>query len=322
MISQFHLIAWSRVKGAELVAICDIDAAKAKARATAFGIPAVHENLGSVLANEAVDAIDVATPLESHEALVRQAADHGAHVLCQKPLTPSLASAEALIADVRARIRLMVHDNWRFRPYYRQIARWIGEGRIGPVQQCLMSALSSGLVADASGSRPALLREPSLRTSSHLAIGTLLIHHLDVLRFLLGELSVVDARARREVDEVVAETFATILLEGANNTPVVLTGNMAVPGIATPIQDEFQLIGTKASVVLRGGTLQIFDGAPETYDFDQETVYQAAFDGAMQHFVDCLRSGTEFETSATDNLRTLRLVEDALSKVRAVASSS
>ena len=41
--------------------------------------------------------------------------------------------------------------------------------------------------------------------------------------------------------------------------------------------------------------------------------YQASFDGAIRHFVDCLESGAPFETDAADNLQTLRLVEDAYS---------
>jgi len=44
---------------------------------------------------------------------------------------------------------------------------------------------------------------------------------------------------------------------------------------------------------------------------DYETAYQACFDAAIAHFVDCLLSGAAFETSAEDNLQTLRLVEDA-----------
>jgi predicted dehydrogenase len=53
------------------------------------------------------------------------------------------------------------------------------------------------------------------------------------------------------------------------------------------------------------------DGEQEAHTFDRATVYQSAFDGAIRHFIDCLRSGKAFETSLADNLLTLRLVEDA-----------
>ena len=61
-----------------------------------------------------LDAVDVAAPREFHAEMVRMAARRGLAVLCQKPLAPTLAEAEALVAEVGGRCRLMVHENWRF----------------------------------------------------------------------------------------------------------------------------------------------------------------------------------------------------------------
>ena len=74
-----------------------------------------------MLAAEEIDALDVASPRETHAAWVEAAAARGIDVLCQKPLTPTLAEAEALVQRVGARVRLMVHENWRFRPWYREL---------------------------------------------------------------------------------------------------------------------------------------------------------------------------------------------------------
>ena len=312
MISAFHLTAWSRARGVTVAAICDPLRERAEARARAFGVANVYADTGEMLSRERLDALDIAAPLEQHETLVRLCAAHGVAALCQKPLAPTFDSARALVAEVAGRIRLMVHENWRFRPYYRKVRAWLAEERLGRIQQCFLRAFSSGFVPNASGQMPALVREPSLRTSPLLAIGTLLIHHLDVVRALLGPLSVRDARARREVEEVVAETQATILLESMTGVSVLVAANMAAPGWPTWIEDEFDLIGTKASVRLRENRLEITGPQPEHIAYVREDAYQAAFDGCIQHFVDGLRSGAAFETDGVDNLETLRLVTDAL----------
>src|SRR5262245_29379893 len=121
MISRHHLIAWSRRSDAKVTAICDPDRGRAAERAAAFGIPAVHESLEALLASETVDAVDIASPRETHAPLVLLAAEHGLPVLCQKPLTPTLTEGIALVGAHAGRARLMVHENWRFRPWYRQI---------------------------------------------------------------------------------------------------------------------------------------------------------------------------------------------------------
>jgi predicted dehydrogenase len=132
MISLYHLIAWSRAPDAVVVAVVDPDIDRAAARAGAFGIARHYASLDELLAREnGLDALDIASPRETHAPLVRQAADRGIDVLCQKPLAPTYAEAEALVRDVDGRIRLMVHENWRFRPYYRQIGAWLAEGAFG-----------------------------------------------------------------------------------------------------------------------------------------------------------------------------------------------
>jgi D-apiose dehydrogenase len=312
MISAFHLTAWSRARGAAVVALSDPLHERAEARAREFDIAAVYTDTGEMLSREHLDALDIAAPLEQHEALVRLCAKHGVAAMCQKPLAPSLGAARALVADTAGRIRLMVHENWRFRPYYRKVRAWLAEERLGRIQQCFLRAFSSGFVPDASGRMPALVREPSLRTSPLLAIGTLLIHHLDVVRALLGPLTVREAHARREIKEVVAETQATILLESKAGVPVLVAANMAAPGWPAWIEDEFDLIGTKASVRLRENRLDLTGPEPERIVYVREDAYQAAFDGCIQHFADGLRSGAPFETDGVDNLETLRLVTEAL----------
>src|SRR5882724_11310311 len=146
-ISQYHLVGWSEMPDAQVVAICDIDQAKARAKAQAFNIPAVYADFRTMIEREKLDAVDIVTPVGTHAALTRLAADAGLHVSCQKPLTPTVREAEELIAYVGERVRFMVHENYRFRPHYVKIREWLEQGMVGSVVQVRMTMRCSGMVA-------------------------------------------------------------------------------------------------------------------------------------------------------------------------------
>jgi predicted dehydrogenase len=311
MISYHHLVAWSRQERAQVVAVCDPQVERARQRAAEFGIPAAYDRVEAMLDKHALDAVDIASPRETHAALVDIAAERGIDALCQKPLTPTLAEGVALADRVGGAIRLMVHENWRFRPWYRTLGRWVANGDLGPVHCATMTMLSSGLVRDASGRFPDLVRQPFMAREKRLMVAEVLIHHLDVVRWLCGPLSLVAARSAHTVPEVDGETLATIFLQTARGMPVIVGGTLAAPGLDPRTGDRFEIVGGRASAVLAGVELQLLGPAPRQERFVFERDYQASFDGAIAHFVDCLTSGAPFETDVRDNLETLRLVEQA-----------
>jgi predicted dehydrogenase len=312
MISHYHLTAWSRLGNrAKVVAIADPDRAKAALRAEAFGIPAVYADVEDMLTAEHVDAIDIASPRETHAQNVEHAASRGIDVLCQKPLAPTLALSESLVLGVGSRVRLMVHENWRFRPWYRRMRTWLDEGAVGDLLLGNMASISSALLPDATGKSPALVRQPFMAGEARLLIAESLIHEMDVVRWLMGPLRVVAARASRSIDEVKGETLSAIFMETANGAPVIVTGTMTAPGFPSRGQDRFELIGTKGSAVVAGTQVQLLGPRSDSQEYDFDEGYQASFDGVIAHFVDCLESGATFETNPTDNLETLRLVEHA-----------
>ena len=312
MISHYHLVGWSHARDrAEMVAICDPDLTRARKRAAQFGIPRVYDRADAMLSTEKLDAIDVASPRETHAGWVEAAADRGIDVLCQKPLAPTLAEAEALVRRVGGRVRLMVHENWRFRPWYRELRTWLDAGEIGEVLGGYMTMLSSGLLPDESGRRAALERQPFMADEERLMIAETMIHHLDVLRWLAGPLRVVAARATRTLGDIKGETLATVLLETAAGAPIVATVTMAAPGFPPRGQDRFELIGRKASAVLDVTDLRLLGAVPRHTAYDFDSGYQSSFDGVINHFVECLTTGAPFETDPADHLETVRLVEHA-----------
>lgn len=312
MISWFHLVGWRNLgPRVRLVAVCDPDLAKAEARAKEFGIEAVFQDRDAMFDAVQIDALDVASPRETHADSVEAAAVRGIHVLCQKPLTPNLALSEALVRRVAGRVRLMVHENWRFRPWYRELRRWIVAGEIGDIALARMAAINSGLLPDAEGHRPALIRQPFMQHEERLMIAEVLIHHLDTMRYLCGEMRVLGARVRHTLADVRGETTAAIYLETAAGAPVEVSGMMAAPGYPARPPDRLEIIGTKASVIFDDNQLRLLGPAPRVVTYDGAAGYQASFDGVIAHFVDCLESGAPFETGPDDNLETLRLVEHA-----------
>jgi D-apiose dehydrogenase len=312
MISWYHLTAWRKLAPrVQIVAVCDPDAEHAKRRAEEFGIPKTYAERDAMLAAEEIDALDVASPRQTHADWVEAAALRGIDVLCQKPLTPTLGEAEALVRRVAGKHRLMVHENWRFRPWYRELKRWVAAGELGEITLARMAMINSGFLPDANGRRPAFERQPFMQHEARLMIAEVLIHHLDVMRYLCGELRVVGARANRTLADVAGDTVAAVFLENASGAAVELVGTMAAPGYPPRVPDRLELIGSTASVVFDNNELRLVGPRPRSEAYDTDAGYQASFDGVIAHFVDCLETGAPFETDPANNLETLRLVEHA-----------
>jgi D-apiose dehydrogenase len=327
-VAPYHLEAWAQMTGrAEVVAIADPDIAAARSRAADFHVPAVYESAESMLAAERLDAIDVAAPREAHAPICRLAARHGLAILCQKPLAPTLADAERLVADLEtdtpsevgtSPVRLMVHENWRFRPHYRRIAEWLRRQRAGQLRTVTMSLLTSGLLPDARGVRPALARQPMLATLDRLLLMEVLIHHVDTLRYLLGPLRVVAAQTGRSCGAVRGEDRASLFLVSAGNAAVSVIADFMAHGYPAEQYDRLEILGTRGAIALDRDHLHVRgESGSEDVTIDLAANYRASYAAAIAHFVDRVADGAPFETGPYDNLETLRIVEAAYAMANA-----
>nr|WP_269467928.1 Gfo/Idh/MocA family oxidoreductase [Devosia ureilytica] len=311
-VTQYHLPAWQRVEGAKVAAICDPDPASLALRADTFGIEGRYASLEAMLANERLDALDIATPRRFHAENVLTGCSHGLPMLCQKPLGVDLDQARDVVRKLNGAVPLMVHENWRFRPYYRTLRSWLDEGVLGDLVAARLDFHSSGMIIDPDGQRPALVRQPFFRREPRLLVMEVLIHHLDSLRFLLGEFDMHLARLARSNNDIIGEDSATLsLTRREDGLPLTVSGNLAVHGAPQAPSDQLYLWGSKGTIHLDGTVLRLSGPQPREVRFDPVESYQAAYDGAISHFVAALRSGGKFETDALDNLNTLVLVEAA-----------
>jgi D-apiose dehydrogenase len=311
MVSRHHLIAWADIaEQARVVAIADPSADNAARRANEFGISKIYASAEAMLAAVELDAIDIAAPREMHAPLVWLAATKHLPVLCQKPLAPNLQEATALAAEVEDQTRLMVHENWRFRGYYRDAAAWLREGRIGNVKQVQLILLTSGVLPGADGLCPALERQPFMRREKRMLVAEVLIHHLDTLRMLLGPMRVTAAQLSRSSDQLVGEDGAVIQLKTANGAGVTVFASFAAHGHPSAQVDRLEILGDKGTIKLDGPLLTCSGASPAERTYDLPTEYQGSYNRTIAHFVQSLRDNMTFETAPQDNLETLRLVED------------
>ncbi|TMH12899.1 MAG: Gfo/Idh/MocA family oxidoreductase [Betaproteobacteria bacterium] len=310
-VTQHHLPGWQRLAGrAQVVAIADPSEPRARERAREFGIEQVYTDAATMFDRAKLDAVDIAAPREAHADLVRLAADRGLAVLCQKPLAPTLAEARALVADVATRTRLMVHENWRFRPYYRQISDWLRSARIGRVVQAQMTVLSSGLIPDADGKLPVIVRQPFIATLDRALVMEVLIHQIDTLRFLLGDMQVAHSQLGKTCRATVGEDRAFVTFDAVSGAAVGLLANLCTHGEPPLKPDTLVLVGEDGCIRLDGDTLRCHGPRPAEQHYDLAACYLDSYAATIAHFVGALASGSEFETAPADNLRTLKLVED------------
>ena len=312
MVTRHHLLAWRKLPQADVVALCARHVENAQARAAEFGVPSAYTDVAEMLERERPDVLDIATPPVMHAEQARMAADRGVDILCQKPMTPDLAESEQLVAEIGDRVRFMVHENWRFRPQYRQAARWLAEGRAGPVREFQMTVRSSGLVTRTpSGKAFAMERQPFFATLERFLIMEVLIHHMDTIRYLAGPVVVTAAAINRVSTDLMGEDVALVSLQAASGAVGSVAGNFSAAGYPPLPSDRLELVGETGSILFEDGVLRRIGRTQETLRYDFDAMYQQSYDNAIAHFVECRHSGTPFETDRRDNLNTLRLVADA-----------
>ncbi|MEX2109853.1 MAG: Gfo/Idh/MocA family oxidoreductase [Gemmatimonadaceae bacterium] len=127
-----HLPVLSKIKGAQLVALCDNDGPKASAIAERLGIPDVFTDFEDLLELDQVDAVVIATPNHLHEPHVLRALKSKVDVLCERPLSLTSRGVERILAaGKQAGRKVVVGNNHRFRSDVQQLNRFIQGGELG-----------------------------------------------------------------------------------------------------------------------------------------------------------------------------------------------
>lgn len=318
--SQFHFDAWNRIPEVELAAICDIDRERAEEQMQAFGIQDYYADFRDMLAAEKPDFVDIISPPATHLPVVEYAAENNIAVICQKPLAPSMDDSRKIVELAQeSGIRFMVHDNWRWQPWYREIKKILDSGTIGEV----FSAFFQMRMGDGWGEDAYLDRQPFFRQYEKLLIYEVGVHFIDTFRFLFGEVAKVYAQLRRLNPVIKGEDSGQVLLNFRNGVTVILDAsryNENESGVSLYACDPRTTFGIMRLDGAEGHLIMDSCGDLIVKKLGQESSRHEyihplrGFAGdscyaTLRHFVDCMISGREFETNGPDYLKTLNVME-------------
>ncbi|MFY0617469.1 Gfo/Idh/MocA family protein [Shimia sp.] len=312
--AQNQLQAWRDIDGVEIVAICDLDAERTQQCAAAFGISRTYQDAEKMLADGGFDFVDIATTVGSHRALVESAAAHNVHIVCQKPFAENLEDARAMVnAAHRAGKTLMVHENFRWQSPILAALQVVRLGKIGKP--------FFGRVSFRSG-YDVFSGQPYLAEGERFIIEDLGIHILDISRAFFGDAKHIAATTRRINTRIKGEDVATMLITHKGGATSVVDCSYATRRMPETFpQTLLEIDGSKGTLrldadyklIVQTDKEAVIDVSPPVLAWAQKPWHniQESVLTIQQHFVDCIASGVEPETSGADNLKTLTLVEAA-----------
>jgi predicted dehydrogenase len=325
--AQNHLHAWTDLasKGIDIVAVCDIDEAKARATADKFKVPRWYTDADTMFREQKLGLVDIVTRVETHRDMVGRAIRHRIPIIVQKPFAPDLAACRAMADDAKAAgVFLAVHENFRFQVPMRRIIELLRAGTIGDPSWARVSFRTGYDIYKG---------QPYLAKEERFVLLDLGVHVLDVARALLGEVEHLSAELQRRNPNVAGEDTATMLLRhksGAVSMVECTYESRRLPDVFPETLLEIE--GPKGALILKpGSVLEVTaNGKTATHDVDAPVlrwaerpwhIIQESVLATCDHILGALRAGKPADTSAMDNVRTFTLVEaayEAASSGRAV----
>lgn len=311
--SRFHYGAWRRMSDVDLVGACDHDLEKADATgAMAFS------DLEAMLETTRPDVLDIITPPITHASAIELGIEAGVKlIICQKPFCSSLDEARRVTKmAISANIPLIIHENFRFQPWYRAAKMLMDEGEIGTPLQ-LTFRLRTG---DGQGPNAYLDRQPYFQTMPRLLVHETGVHWIDTFRYLFGRPTAVYADLRRMNPVISGEDAGHILFNFEDGKRALFDGNRHLDHAAKNHRltlGEGLFEGTEGTLTLTGdGVLQLRPFGKANGTIVLPAVDWPGFGGdcvfALQrHAIKGLMREIPFENEAADYLF-IREVEEAI----------
>ena len=309
-----HIEAWARNPDADLAGIVDFDTDKAEALAAAHVPKAqVYASAKDALEHLQPDIVDIATPPQTHAELVELADTYAPKaIICQKPFCGGLAKAQEVTRSTSS--LLIVHENFRFQPWYRTMKEVIGQGQLGEIYQ-ITFRLRPG---DGQGPDAYLDRQPYFQDMERFLVHETGIHWIDTFRYLLGEPVSVYADLIKRNPAIKGEDSGTLLFEFDNGTRAVFDGNRLAdhPAANTRLtMGECLIEGSKGTLNLDGfGQIYLRPFASKAPSVVTTSYVTDRFGGDcvyafQRHVTDHLLYSSTLENTAEDYLRNLEIEE-------------
>ena len=189
-VNQFFDVAYRP----ELKAVCGRDEGKARSFAEQWGYESVETDWRALVKREDIDAIDIASPNDTHAPVAKAAAEAGKMVFCEKPLGRTLEEAEQMVEAVeRAGVKNMVWYNYRRVPAVTLAKQMVEEGRLGRIFHYRAKFLQDWTISDKVPLGGAALWRLSADVAGSGVTGDLLAHCIDTAIWLNGRVKTVSA---------------------------------------------------------------------------------------------------------------------------------
>ncbi|WP_108816792.1 Gfo/Idh/MocA family protein [Loktanella sp. Alg231-35] len=307
--SQFHYGSWARMDDVTIVGSCNRDIAKAKDT----GLTA-YSDLSTMLVEQTPDLLDVILPPVAHAETIRTALAAGIKwIICQKPFCVDLAEGQAITAEADAAgATIIVHENFRFQPWYRAIKAAIDKGAVGDLRQ-ITFRLRPG---DGQGAEAYLDRQPYFQDMPRFLVHETAVHWVDTFRYLLGNPLSVYADLRRENPVIAGEDAGYILLDHPNGVRALFDGNRTLDHAADNLRrtmGEALVEGTQGTISLSGDGsvwLRKFHTQTQTALLHADTWDSFGGDcvhALQSHVVSGILHGTALENTARDYLEVVEI---------------
>jgi len=233
--------SFAEVPSAQLVAVASSRAESAQAFARDFDVDLATDDVGALVASDAIDAVWIASPSHMHAEHGRAALLAGKHVLLEKPLALDLDEARDLVSCAEKQgLILATGYQARYVPAHLRMRDLITSGAIGDV----VVARSFYGMHRVGPPRTWRAERSTARWGTLADIGT---HHLDLLRMLVGEVdSISGFTAYRTGGETEDAAAASLRFVGG------ALGSLTVSSVVGRPDVVVEVVGTEGSLVSRG----------------------------------------------------------------------
>jgi len=310
--ARYQLAGWLETGLVECVALYNRTRSRAEALAAEFGVQTVYDDPQALLEREMLDFADICTNVETHQLLTELAAQRRLPVVVQKPMAPTLAEAEAMVAFCeQAGVPLLVNENWRWQRPIRELKAALDSGRIGRVFRATIDYRNSFPVFD---------NQPFLKELEQFILTDIGTHILDSARYLFGEADSLYATTTRVHADIRGEDVATCTMRMESGMTVIAQMSYASPREHDRFPETYVQVEGERGFLEIGpdfwlretidGVTHASRAAPPRFGWadPRYDVIHSAIVPCQLNLARALSGLEAAETTGADNLKTLRLV--------------
>jgi predicted dehydrogenase len=290
--------------GAEVVAVCDVDAGRAADLAGRLGARD-YTDVGTMIAEVQPQAMSICTPPSQHLDPALTALGLGVPLLVEKPLADSVEAARRIVdAAAQRNVPCMVGFCHRFHEPVLQIKERLDAGQIGsPVLFRNRFAYNFEGVEKSWFSNPAISGGGTLMDTS--------VHSLDLYRFLIGEIDRVSAQVSTVTPGLTVEDNSVLLVNGPHGVPGIIEASWTTPSG----ESELIIFGTRGNLGVdyeKGDFGLAFVETPEEGRIDIERTGADRFTAELSRFLQAAQRREAPSPGLQDGLRTLEVIDSAV----------